>query len=59
MPATFCAVAAQTVYRRAKDKEVIVMRVDGNTVTEEGRILGDEISVFGMCVSNMTATYMC
>ncbi|ESJ39728.1 dehydrogenase, partial [Salmonella enterica subsp. enterica serovar Cubana str. CFSAN001083] len=24
-----------------KDKEVIVMRVDGNTVTEEGRILGD------------------
>ncbi len=24
-----------------KDKEVIVMRVDGNTVTEGGRILGD------------------
>ncbi len=30
-----------------KDKEVIVMRVDGNTVTEEGRILVTESSVFG------------
>ncbi|HGB3147396.1 TPA: hypothetical protein ACIU97_003344 [Salmonella enterica subsp. enterica serovar Enteritidis] len=35
------------------------MRVDGNTVTEEGRILGDRKQRIRMCVSDLTATYMC
>lgn len=35
------------------------MRVNGNTVTEEDCILVTESNVSTMCVSDLTATYMC
>lgn len=42
-----------------KEKDVIVLSVKGNTVTEDGRILGDKISEFAMCASGRMVICTC
>lgn len=41
-----------------KEQDVIVLSVNGDKVTEDGRILGDEGNVFAMCAQGPTVIYM-
>lgn len=42
-----------------KEKDVIVLSVDGNKVTEDGRIWAIGINVFAMCGWGRTGICMC